>query len=99
MYPRLVAAKIQKTTKSVLLLGPRQTGKSTLVKSLNPDLSINLAFEQVFLDYSAQPDLIEKVILRQHPKTVFIDEVQRIPSLLNTVQGILDEIRASIVST
>ena len=91
MYPRLVAGKIQKTTKSVLLLGPRQTGKSTLVTGLNPDLSINLAFEQVFLDYSAQPDLIEKVIRRQQPKTIFIDEVQRIPSLLNTVQGILDE--------
>ncbi len=91
MYSRLVAEKIQKTAKSVLLLGPRQAGKSTLVKSLNPDLSINLAFEQVFLDYSAQPDLIEKVILRQQPKTIFIDEVQRIPSLLNTVQGILDD--------
>ena len=74
-----------------MLLGPRQTGKSTLVKTLNPDLSINLAFEQVFLDYSAQPGLIEKVILRERPKTIFIDEVQRIPSLLNTVQGILDE--------
>ena len=91
MYKRLLAEKLGKTTKSILLLGPRQTGKSTLVKTLNPDLSINLAFEQVFLDYSAQPGLIEKVILRERPKTIFIDEVQRIPSLLNTVQGILDD--------
>ncbi len=91
MYPRLIAGRIQKTTKSVLLLGPRQTGKSTLIRGLKPDLSINLAFEQVFLDYSAQPDLIEKVIVRARPRTIFVDEVQRIPSLLNTVQGILDE--------
>jgi predicted AAA+ superfamily ATPase len=91
MYPRLAAEKIRKTTRSVLLLGPRQTGKSTLIKDLNPDLSVNLAFEQVFLDYSAQPNLIEKVLEREQPRTVFIDEVQRIPSLLNTVQGVLDQ--------
>ena len=91
MYKRLLAEKLRKTTKSILLLGPRQTGKSTLVKTLKPDLSINLAFEQVFLDYSAHPGLIEKVIQHERPRTVFIDEVQRIPSLLNTVQGILDE--------
>jgi len=29
--------------KSILLLGPRQTGKTTLVKSLNADLYLNLA--------------------------------------------------------
>src|SRR5437667_3661611 len=91
MYKRLLADRLGKTTKSILLLGPRQTGKSTLVNTLNPDLSINLAFEQVFLDYSAQPDLLEKVIARERPRTVFIDEVQRLPSLLNTVQAILDE--------
>src|SRR5256885_1408634 len=91
MYQRVLEEKLRKATKSILLLGPRQTGKSTLVKSLKPDLSINLAFEQVFLDYSSQPGLIEKVILRERPTTVFIDEVQRLPSLLNTVQGILDE--------
>jgi predicted AAA+ superfamily ATPase len=74
----------------VLLLGPRQTGKSTLVQSLAPDLSINLAFEQTFLDYSAQPGLLEKVLDRERPGNVFIDEVQRLPSVLNTVQGVLD---------
>lgn len=76
--------------KSFLLLGPRQTGKSTLVQSLAPDLSINLAFEQTFLDYSAQPGLLEKLLDRERPRTVFLDEVQRLPSLLNTVQAILD---------
>jgi predicted AAA+ superfamily ATPase len=91
VYKRLLSDKLQKTTKSVLLLGPRQTGKSTLVKTLKPDLTINLAFEQAFLDYSSQPDLIEKVIRRERLKTIFVDEVQRIPSLLNTIQGILDD--------
>jgi predicted AAA+ superfamily ATPase len=91
VYPRLIEEKLTKTSKSILLLGPRQTGKSTLIKGLAPDISINLAFEQVFLEYSAQPDLLEKVLQRERSRTVFIDEVQRIPSLLNTVQGILDD--------
>jgi predicted AAA+ superfamily ATPase len=38
MYPRLVSDRILKSAKSVFLLGPRQTGKSTLVKNLKPDL-------------------------------------------------------------
>ena len=91
MYHRLLAERLKTSTRSILLLGPRQTGKSTLIKTLEPDLSINLTFEHVFLDYSAQPGLLEKVVARERPRTVFIDEVQRLPSLLNTVQGMLDE--------
>lgn len=91
VYHRLIEGTLRNATRSVLLLGPRQTGKSTLVGALRPDLTINLAFEQVFLDYSSQPDLIEKVIAQRRPATIFVDEVQRLPSLLNTIQGILDE--------
>lgn len=87
-----MAGCLGSTAKSVLLLGPRQTGKSTLVRSLQPDLVVNLAFEQVFLGYSSQPGLLEKVLEKERPRSVFIDEVQRLPSLLNTVQGLLDDV-------
>ncbi len=90
-YRRLIADKLKKSAKSILLLGPRQTGKSTLIRSINPDLSINLSREKTFLEFSSQPDLLEKILKIDKPKTVFIDEVQRIPSLLNTVQAILDD--------
>ena len=91
MYTRTTQAFIQESKKSILLLGPRQTGKSTLIKGLKPDLALNLALERVFLEYSSKPDLLEKTLTQQNPKTVFIDEVQRIPSLLNTIQAILDD--------
>lgn len=91
MYDRVLTRMIKKSSKSVLLLGPRQTGKSTLMKGLDPDLTINLASERTFLDFSAQPDLIEKVIDHQKPKTIFIDEVQRLPSMLNSIQAIIDD--------
>jgi len=82
---------IKQSKKSVLLLGPRQTGKSTLIKSLKPDLSINLARESTFLEFASNPNSLDEQILSMKPKTAFIDEVQRLPSLLNTVQALIDE--------
>jgi len=43
MLTRALSPVLRDSKKSFLLLGPRQTGKSTLVSSLNPDISINLA--------------------------------------------------------
>jgi uncharacterized protein len=91
MITRFVAAEIRKTRKSVLLLGPRQAGKSTLINSLKPELTINLADEMEFLTHSSQPDELAKLIAMENPKTVFIDEVQRLPRILNTVQALVDK--------
>lgn len=89
---RQIAETIGKSKKSILLLGPRQTGKSTLIRSLQPDLEIDLADQQTYLDHLRNPGLIRDQ-LGPH-KTVFIDEVQRIPSLLNTVQSLIDRNKA-----
>jgi predicted AAA+ superfamily ATPase len=80
-----------KSRKSILLLGPRQVGKSTLIKSLKPELTINLADERTYLDHVSTPELIQDLIERKKAKTIFVDEVQRIPSILNTIQAIVDE--------
>jgi len=61
------------------------------MKSLSPDLTINLAAESEFFRFSSDPRLLESILEGQKPKTVFIDEIQRIPSLLNTIQAILDD--------
>ena len=93
MYKRAIKEIISHSAKSVLLLGPRQTGKSTLLKSLKPDLEINLANESTFIEFSGDPTLLKKNLDAKEPKTIFIDEVQRLPSLLNTLQAIIDENR------
>lgn len=86
LEPILAAAK-----KSVLLLGPRQTGKSTLIVSLKPGLTINLAHEPTYLDFLRNPgELEQRLGSAAAPMTIFIDEVQRLPSLLNTIQALLD---------
>jgi predicted AAA+ superfamily ATPase len=91
MINRKLRSEILKAKKSILLLGPRQVGKSTLISSLKPDLSINLANEMDLLNFSTRPDELEKLIRATKPKTIFIDEIQRLPRLLNTLQAIIDE--------
>ncbi|MGE4233370.1 MAG: ATP-binding protein [Bacteriovoracia bacterium] len=78
-----------KSKKSFFLLGPRQTGKSTLVRSLSPELEINLSDEETFVQFLKDPGLLKNTV--RNNKTVFIDEIQRIPSLLNTIQFLLDK--------
>jgi predicted AAA+ superfamily ATPase len=94
MILRALGQVLRDSKKSFLLLGPRQTGKSTLVSSLNPDLSINLAHEPTYLDFARNPREIEERLNALPPtgkqQNIFIDEVQRLPSLLNTVQALLD---------
>ncbi|MBI5528346.1 MAG: ATP-binding protein [Deltaproteobacteria bacterium] len=91
MYPRLIAASIAGSKKSVLLLGPRQTGKSTLMRGLGPEMAINLERETEFLAFAGNPAELEQRLAARPATTVFIDEVQRLPSMLNTIQAILDE--------
>lgn len=93
MIDRLVQRAIRGSRKSVLLLGPRQTGKSTLIQGLGPDLEINLASESTYLEFARDPGELERRMAAAEPRTVFLDEVQRMPSILNTVQALIDQSR------
>ncbi len=90
MISRALTKKLAASKKSILLLGPRQVGKSTLIKQLQPDLIVNLADQADYLSFSSNPSEIKDRISESNPRTVFIDEIQRLPSLLNTLQVILD---------
>lgn len=93
---RELQKQIQQGNKSVLLLGPRQTGKSTLIAGLSPDFTINLAHEQTYLEFARNPSELEERLAAQRYRTVFIDEVQRLPNLLNTLQHLIDTQRHKI---
>jgi uncharacterized protein len=88
---RMLSGKLSAARRSFLLLGPRQTGKSTLIRSLAPELEINLADEETYVAFLRDPGLLKQRI--RDATTIFIDEIQRIPSLLNTVQYLLDQER------
>jgi len=92
MVPRLVSDLIARSPKSVLLLGPRQVGKSTLVANLKPGLTINFNDDKTYLDFKSNPnELRERLATYSELESVLIDEVQRHPTILNTVQTIIDD--------
>ena len=91
MITRRLQATLARSRKSLLLLGPRQTGKSTLLAQMAPDATINLAHEPTYLEFARNPRELDERLGALPPRaTVLIDEVQRLPSLLNTVQSVLD---------
>ncbi len=92
MLDRLLMRRLQTLKKSVLLLGARQVGKSTLIRSLKVDRILNLADEAEYLHFAKDPARLRRLVdvLSLH-SLVVIDEVQRLPSLLNSVQALLDE--------
>jgi uncharacterized protein len=80
--------------KSFFLFGPRQTGKTTLINSVFKDkvYKINLLLSDQFFKYSKDPSLLRREVMEKKKtiKHVFIDEIQRVPELLNEVQYLID---------
>ena len=76
---------------SVFLWGARQTGKSTLLKSLFPDaLWFDLLLNELYERFNRHPELLREIVLAEKvQRIVVIDEIQRIPALLNEVQWLI----------
>jgi predicted AAA+ superfamily ATPase len=76
---------------SVLLLGPRRTGKSFLIRhQLKPDHTYNLLRADTFQQLSARPSLIREA-LRPKDRLVVIDEIQKLPILMDEVHLMIEE--------
>ena len=72
----------------VSIMGPRQSGKTTLAKMLFPDYGyVNL--EDPDLRRAAEADGAD--FMAKHPAPLIIDEVQRVPELLSRIQVKVDE--------
>ncbi|MBI2889724.1 MAG: ATP-binding protein [Nitrospirae bacterium] len=91
MIDRLIRPRLASSRRSTLILGPRQTGKSTLCRSLRPDLLLDLADEGEYLRYAKDPAALRRLVEgAPRARLVCVDEIQRVPSLLNVVQSIVD---------
>ena len=76
-----------RTNPVVTLTGPRQSGKTTLVRSVFPD--------HLYLSLEA-PDVRERALadprgLLAASDHLILDEIQRAPDLLSYLQGLVDE--------
>jgi predicted AAA+ superfamily ATPase len=77
---------------SFFLFGPRGTGKSTWLRQMFPDaLYIDLLDQEVFRRYLAGPERLEGVLQAAgRVKTVVIDEIQKVPTLLDEVHRLME---------
>lgn len=107
LFKRALKEKLDKTIsrgKSVLLLGPRQTGKTTLIKEYAADLNITLLFSKIRRQYEADPDQLIREVQALNQKNgkiplIVIDEVQKVPPLMDGVQYLIDEKLAQFILT
>jgi predicted AAA+ superfamily ATPase len=105
--PRFLEHPIRQTLsrgRSLFLFGARQTGKSTLANRIAAALRISLAQPDVRLRYERSPGLLrgEVELLPPEgklPPLVVLDEVQKVPSLLDEVQDLIDRKRARFMLT
>ena len=76
---------------SSFLWGARQTGKSTLLKKLYPDvLYFDLLLSSDYDRFLRNPSALREILeMKASLQPVIIDEIQRIPSLLNEVQWLI----------
>ena len=95
MYPRYSANNVREAladTPVVFVMGPRQVGKTTLVKNL-----INEEWEYITLDDQAQFEIAKAdpvgFIRNLPPKQIALDEVQRLPELFVSIKQSVDENR------
>lgn len=95
MYKRLLNLPELLKKKSLLLLGPRQTGKSTIANSFAEQqfgeraTYYNLSETDTYRELSARPELIRQR-LDSETQLLIIDEAQRLPDIFNEVQVLLD---------
>jgi len=73
----------------ISVTGPRQSGKSTLLKHLFPD-AVAYSLKDLNVREFAENDPIA-FLNNESSKMMFIDEVQKVPKLLDYMQGIVDE--------
>jgi predicted AAA+ superfamily ATPase len=91
MIQRDASTKIKQLAKkfpAVGLLGPRQSGKTTLAKELFP--------KKPYVSFENQDNILlvtkdPRAFLDQYKTGAIFDEIQRVPQLLSYLQGVIDD--------
>jgi predicted AAA+ superfamily ATPase len=106
--PRLLEGRIRHALgrgKSVLLLGARQTGKTTLTGRFTSDLSVSFVQPDVRQRYERTPNMLKGEVeaiaadVKSRRPLVILDEVQKVPVILDVVQDMIDRRVADFIIT
>jgi len=95
-FKRVIDLEATLARKSIFLLGPRQTGKSTLLKSRFPEAYfVDFLNPSTFLKYKSEPGRFGKEIQYAYEsegvRLIVVDEVQKLPELLDEVHRQIEE--------
>lgn len=97
MYSRLLKPP---RNKSFFLFGPRGTGKTTWAKKNFPNgLYFDLLEAEIYNNFLANPQRLENFIPVNFSDWIIIDEVQRIPHLLNEIHRLIEKYHYKFVLT
>ena len=92
-YERVLSLPRLLRQKSFFLLGPRSTGKSFLIRTQLGEqaLVVDLLKSDNFLRLSSRPSELEDMIRASPHPLVVIDEIQKLPALLDEVHRLIEE--------
>ncbi|MBI2634124.1 ATP-binding protein [Candidatus Peregrinibacteria bacterium] len=97
MYSRIIRPP---SKKSFFLFGPRGTGKTTWLKTNFPKaVYVDLLEAELFNDLLANPSRIEQLIPPDFKNYIIIDEVQRVPALLNEIHRLIEKQKLKFILT
>jgi predicted AAA+ superfamily ATPase len=97
LYSRLLAPRLRESladTPAVLIHGPRQSGKTTLARSVGEPRGYHyVSFDDEAIRRAAQNDPIGFVA--ELPKRAILDEVQRVPEIFTSLKSVIDNGRSA----
>jgi len=98
---RLLKIELPKR-QSAFLWGPRKTGKTTYLRDSFPDsLTYDMLQTDLFLEFTKRPFLLREQLLAASPKQlnepVIIDEVQKVPQLLDEIHWLIENRRLRFI--
>ncbi len=99
MYARLLKHPLG-LKQSFFLFGPRGTGKTTWLKEHFPEATyLDLLDSALYTELLARPERLRDIIPRKGARPVIIDEVQRVPALLNEAHRLIESDKTRFILT
>ncbi len=90
MYPRLLKIP-EKPERSFFIWGPRQTGKTFLLKKIFASVPvIELLKNEEFAAFQASPQLLRQRVAQNKWSFLIIDEIQKVPALLDEIHFLIE---------
>lgn len=98
-YPRQLNLPKLLKNKSFFLFGPRSTGKTTLIQEQLPNAQVyDLLDSETYARLLRRPKILEEE-LGTESKVVVIDEIQKLPSLLDEVHRLIQKKKITFLLT